>query len=152
MTAVLTLLTTVFIRVGFLIQAVLTRSRDNMFSWLSFRRKLQFRTYTCLPTCVEMVLQHFGQDVSNIDVQYELGTTPDGTSLSRATKFLRSQGYRVGERPRLTLAEIDRALRDEALVIAEVDTDHVLVMFGASTTHYQVADDRRDPRTAAADG
>jgi ABC-type bacteriocin/lantibiotic exporter with double-glycine peptidase domain len=58
---------------------------------------LQKESSTCLPTCIRIVLHHFGRDLPEEKLAEICKTNEEGSSLKEAAKALRSRGFEKNE-------------------------------------------------------
>lgn len=98
----------------------------------------QSRDGSCLPACVQMVLNHMGDERTEADLSKLLGTKEYGTPIRNAER-LREDGYEVQVR-QLTRTELESYLEVGLPVIVrvwttmlgywDVTTSHVVVVVG----------------------
>ena len=80
---------------------------------------LQKKSSTCLPTCIRIVLHHFGIDLPEETLAEICKTTEEGTSLKEAAKALRSRGFEVIELKEADLFELfDHITRGNPIIVA----------------------------------
>jgi len=104
----------------------------------------------CLPTCVRMVLAHWGETVSEAKLVKVLGTKQFGTPISNVTR-LSQLGYRVDFGP-LTPEQLQTHINEGQPVIAQLwtmmltywpndsDSSHIVVVVGFDETHVYLND------------
>lgn len=103
-------------------------------------RSIQLDDHSCAAHCTLMVLRHFGVKASLAAVKKAIKTDAAGTYPGDVQKYLRSRGFAVGRRRDMTYVDVLRALARGALLITDVDTDHVAVVHGASDRYVSIAD------------
>lgn len=103
-------------------------------------RFIQLNDYSCFARCVQMVLNHHDQETKYSEITEALGTDKDGTSESRVIRYLRQRKFCVSPRERLSMTVLSESLQKGALVIAYVDTDHAIVVYGMDSRYIYLAD------------
>lgn len=113
--------------------------------------------YTCVPTCVWMLLQAFGIDVRFADVVQGTNCTKDGTTYQDARRYLRGLSVR-SRKVRATLRAVRAELDAGRLLIVTVENyrhPHAVLLTGYrirnGVCQLRVRDPLRLPMWRAAD-
>lgn len=74
---------------------------------LALRHFRQCRAYTCGPACLRMVLDYYGQAVTEADISDAVGcNSEDGTPPPKMARYLRKRGFVARSRSGRNLADI----------------------------------------------
>ncbi len=106
-----------------------------------FSRFVQADDHSCGSRAVQALLDWAGVHTPHALLKYRLRTRPEhGTTVSRIVKVLRKAGLHVGHRPQLSFPGLFSALKRGGAVLAHVDGNHWVVVFGVDDTHVFISD------------
>jgi len=94
---------------------------------------LQSQNSTCLPTCLRIVLNHFGLELSEEQLAVACNTTPEGTSIKEAAHAMRLQGFEVITLKGADLFELVDCVSNNRPAIAALDVEYL--PYGKSGAH-----------------
>lgn len=106
-----------------------------------FRTSYQKDDYSCGARCVYMILRHFGRKVKYNKIKDQcLTTVENGTTVAALSGVLRFYGLKVGVRPKMAVRGLRNALRQKAVILVHVDSEHYAIVYGRDHKRTYVAD------------
>lgn len=105
-----------------------------------FPRFIQYDNHSCYARCVQSILWFHRKLTPIMLIRKALRTDEDGTGETVVIKYLRRRKFRVGVRGSLTMRQITEGLRQGAVILAYVDTDHVAVVHGIDKRYVYISD------------
>ncbi len=81
--------------------------------------------YTCLPACIRIIMNHFGDEIPENEIAAICGTTKAGTRLRNAVDAIRSFGYEVTQILDGSLDELFTSVLNKEPVIVILGAEHL---------------------------
>jgi ABC-type bacteriocin/lantibiotic exporter with double-glycine peptidase domain len=85
----------------------------------------QEANYTCLPSCIRIIMNYFGNEKPENEIATACLTTKAGTRLRDAVKAIRSFGYEVSQIQDGSLDELFRSILGKEPVIVILGAEHL---------------------------
>jgi ABC-type bacteriocin/lantibiotic exporter with double-glycine peptidase domain len=107
----------------------------------NFPRRVQLDDYSCGTQCAMSILEYFRFEYTASELKKALGTTKrSGTRDDRIIAFMREHGLKARRTSRVGPAWLDAAIRRGSPVLASVDGDHWIVIYGIGPERVYVSD------------
>lgn len=112
----------------------------SMIGTMDFPRSIQWDRYSCGARCAYMITKYFNLGIPYQEVKEGVGTDIDGTYMESITEYLRSRELKIKYKAEMTLRTLSTALKQGAIVLVELDTDHLGIVHGIDGDKIYLAD------------